>query len=362
MVVGFVGVAIALHVIGRVLVTAVRPLAASRLFALRHAVLNLTRPGNQTRVVLLAVGLGSFFIIGVRAIQTNLLAGFALELREDMPDMFLIDIQQDQADGVRALLEGAGAGSRGGAAQLIPVLRARVTGVQGEETSIEGRREVRRAGFGREYTITYRPRLEDNERVIAGKFWDGEPSAVPEVSIEESLQERGIDLGDRVRFDVLGREIEARVTSVRNVEWDDSRSGGFMFLFRPGDVRRRSAHVHRLLAGSGPGGGAGAAAARYRGAVRQRLRHRRPRGDRDRPARARLCHACHHRRRRNRAAGRRADSRRFRGDDEVPADVRGRGLQNPRRQLARPGGHVRAGSTACWERWRGWSAPSARWA
>ena len=231
---GFVGVAVALHVIGRVLVTAVRPLAASRRFALRHAVLNLTRPGNQTRVVLLAVGLGSFFIIGVHAIQTNLLAGFALELREDMPDMFLIDIQQDQADGVRARLEQSGAGIRGGSAQLIPVLRARVTGVQGEETSIEGRRAVRRAGFGREYTITYRARLEDNERVIAGRFWDPEPSAVPEVSIEEGLHENGINLGDRVRFDVLGREVEARVTSVRDVDWDDSRSGGFMFLFRPG--------------------------------------------------------------------------------------------------------------------------------
>ena len=231
---GFVGVAVALHIIGRVLVAAVRPLAASRQFALRHAVLNLTRPGNQTRMVLLAVGLGSFFIIGVRAIQTDLLAGFALELREDLPDMFLIDIQQDQAEGVRGLLERAAVGSRGGTAELIPVLRARVTGVEGDETSIEGRREVRRAGFGREYTITYRPRLEDNERVIAGRFWDAEPSSVPEVSIEESLHERGIDLGDRVRFDILGREIDARVTSVRAVDWDDSRSGGFMFLFRPG--------------------------------------------------------------------------------------------------------------------------------
>ena len=41
-------------------------------------------------------------------------------------------------------------------------------------------------------------------------------------------------LGDTVRFDVLGRTVEARVTSVRAVDWDDSRSGGFMFLFRPG--------------------------------------------------------------------------------------------------------------------------------
>jgi putative ABC transport system permease protein len=37
-----------------------------------------------------------------------------------------------------------------------------------------------------------------------------------------------------MRFDVLGRPITARVTSIRRVEWGDARSGGFMFVFRPG--------------------------------------------------------------------------------------------------------------------------------
>ncbi len=37
-----------------------------------------------------------------------------------------------------------------------------------------------------------------------------------------------------MRFDVLGRPIEARVTSVRSVNWRDVRNGGFMFVFRPG--------------------------------------------------------------------------------------------------------------------------------
>ena len=37
-----------------------------------------------------------------------------------------------------------------------------------------------------------------------------------------------------MRFDVLGRVVEARVTSVRHVDWSDSRAGGFMFVFRPG--------------------------------------------------------------------------------------------------------------------------------
>ena len=233
---GFVAVAAALHLLGRALVQVARPLESARWFSLRHAALSLRRPGNQTRVVLLAVGLGSFFIIGMRAVQANLLASFTLELRDDMPDMFLIDIQQDQAEGVARLLDAAGLGPGGTdpAPRLIPVLRARVTGVTGPATSIEGRRAVRRAGFGREYTVTYRGQLEANERVVAGAFWDDRPAATPEVSIEDGLVGRGIRLGDTVRFDVLGRPVDARVTSVRTVEWDDSRSGGFMFVFRPG--------------------------------------------------------------------------------------------------------------------------------
>ena len=55
------------------------------------------------------------------------------------------------------------------------------------------------------------------------------------MSIEESIRDRfRINVGDTMRFDVLGRTIDARVGSVRHVEWADSRAGGFMFVFRPG--------------------------------------------------------------------------------------------------------------------------------
>ena len=52
-----------------------RRCANAQSFPLRHAVLHLSRPGNQTRVILLAVGLGAFFIVGVRSLQASLLAG-----------------------------------------------------------------------------------------------------------------------------------------------------------------------------------------------------------------------------------------------------------------------------------------------
>jgi putative ABC transport system permease protein len=151
----------------------------------------------------------------------------------DAPDMFLMDVQRGQVDGVKAFL--ADPARKTGQFRLIPVLRARVTGVSGRETQLESFEDVRaRGSLAREYTITYRDHLDDNETLLDGRFWNS-PSTEPEVSIEKEISDRfHIHVGDTVRFDILGRTINARVTSVRDVDWRDSRSGGFMFVFRPG--------------------------------------------------------------------------------------------------------------------------------
>ena len=239
---GFAGLALVLSLVSGGIVGAVRPVARARWFPLRHAVLSLGRPGNQTRVILLAVGLGSFFVIGVRSLQSSLLDQFNLQLGTSGADMFLIEILPPQVEGVRAFLDARKAPGSG-APQLMPVTRARVTGVRGREVNLESFEAVRQRGsLGREYTITYRDHLQPNETVIDGAFWPSS-ARVPangeeaEVSIEKSIHERfKIDVGDVVRFDVAGRPLEARVSSVREVKWEDARSGGFMFVFRPGPL------------------------------------------------------------------------------------------------------------------------------
>ena len=232
--IGFAGLAVILHLSGRALIALVAPMANSRSFPLRHAVLHLSRPGNQTRVILLAVGLGAFFIVGVRSLQASLLSEFSLQVAADAPDMFLLDVQKGQADGVRTFLGDPAHGA--GEYQLIPVLRARVVGVSGKEITLNGADDVRQRGvsIGREFTITYRDHLESNERVIQGAFWSS-PSADAEVSVEKLIAERArLHVGDTMRFDVLGRVVSARVTNIRDVEWRESRNGGFVFVFRPG--------------------------------------------------------------------------------------------------------------------------------
>ncbi len=231
---GFILTAVALHLVGLLLVRIVRPLANVRWFPLRHAVKGFGRPGHQTRVILLAVGLGSFFILGIRLIEDSLLHEFNLALKPNSPDLFFLDVQHDQEEPLKQFLIATGSDPE---PRLLPVLRARVTGIRGRELNLTSVEDVRERGsIAREFTVTYRDYLQPNERITEGKFWPkGAAPATPEVSIEQSLRDRaGLRLGDRVRFDVLGRPFEATVTSVRDVDWSDSRAGGFMFVFSPG--------------------------------------------------------------------------------------------------------------------------------
>jgi putative ABC transport system permease protein len=233
---GFVVVALALVGAGAGFVRLVQPLARVRWFPLRHAVIGLGRPGHQTRVILVTVGLGCFFILATHLVERTLAARLSLDLRPDAPDLFFIDIQGDQRTGVQTLLEArAGRGS----ARLLPVARARVAGVTGRVVNLDSVEAVRgRGGLSREFTITWRDRLASNERIVEGQFWSSPTAGEPEVSIEAGMRERNLRLGDRIRFDILGRSIVARVTSVREVDWDDPREGGFMFVFRPGPLDR----------------------------------------------------------------------------------------------------------------------------
>ena len=230
----FAGLSLLLHAAGVGLVRMVAPLGRRAYFPLRHAVLNVSRPGNQTRVILLAVGVGCCFVLTIRSIQANLLEQFAVELRDDAPDMFFIDVQPDQAETLEERAWESGASH----VNLVPVIRGRVVKVDGAEVQLDSYEEVReQGGLGREYTLTYRNHIEENEAVIAGEFWDETHSDELEVSIESSLRERyKMDVGDRITFDIMGRDLTARISSVRRVEWSESRNGGFMFVFRPGGI------------------------------------------------------------------------------------------------------------------------------
>jgi putative ABC transport system permease protein len=208
-------------------------LKAAPSFAVRHGVGGLRRPNNQTATVVLTVGLGAFFIVGVRMIQMNLENELDVSSFRQAVDMFIVNIQPDQAEGVREILRR----ETGADPTFIPTVSARIVGVDGQRIDFNAITDrLRRGRIDREFRVTYRPTLDRAESVIAGNYWPATPASGPEISLEESMRkDLGVELGQSVTFDIQGREITARVTSFRKVEWRKTNSG-FMVVFRPGTL------------------------------------------------------------------------------------------------------------------------------
>jgi len=201
-------------------------------FAVRQAVNSLYRPGNQTRIILLAVGLGAFVVLAVQSMQTNLVREFDFTRNQKLPSLFFIDIQKSQIDGLRQLINDR----IGEMPEAIPTVRARIAFVNGEPIDFQNREVRQQQGqIGREFAITYRPNLDENETVVAGDWWSGD-SEVPEVSVEEDMAKRlSVTAGDSMTFDISGRKITARVANVRQLDVRNTRTA-FVFVFRPGTL------------------------------------------------------------------------------------------------------------------------------
>lgn len=229
-----------LNLAATLLMKFVRGLRRVPSFTIRQGINSLYRPGNQTRIILMAVGLGVFFVVSVRALQLNLREELGVDLNNFRADMYLIDIQRDQQKGVEQTV----IKFTGNKPEIIPTVRARIAAINGSEINLENPRteespRENRGMLGREYVLTYRPNLDDNEKIIAGKFWEASPTppgTEPEISIEELMHnELDLNVGDLMTFDVLGQKINARVTSIRKVDWRNARTG-FLIIFRPGPL------------------------------------------------------------------------------------------------------------------------------
>ncbi len=232
---GLAATAFILNLAGALLIRFVKQLRHVNSFVWRQGINSLYRPGNQTKVILLAVGLGAFFIISVRLLQANLLDEFSLNLSANAPDMYLIDIQPQQREAVAETLNK----ELGATPLLIPTLRARIAEINGKVVNPDAKDKAQNRGqnpgmLGRDYVCTYRSYMDPNEKIIAGSYWDAQPGAQPEISIEEIVRdELKLSLGDSLTFDFAGTRVTAKVTSVRRVDWKNARIG-FFIVFRPG--------------------------------------------------------------------------------------------------------------------------------
>jgi len=224
-----------LYLAASILMLLLRRLRKLQSFATFQAINSLYRPGNQTRIILLAVGLGAFVIFSVQSLRENLIREFDFSRNQNIPSIFMVDIQRSQIQRVLQITEQI----TGHKQTPIPTVRARIVAINGEPFDFE-KAEIRRqqGRIGREFAVTYRDYIDENETLIEGQWWGNSTQSKAEVSVEENMsKDLKIGVGDYLTFDILGRKIDATITSIRRINIRNTRTA-FIFVFRPGTLEK----------------------------------------------------------------------------------------------------------------------------
>ena len=206
----------------------------------RLGVASLHRPGAATPLLLVSLGLGLSTLAAVSLIQGNLRQAILDQLPARAPTFYFIDIQPDQVARFEQLVT-----AQPGVSELrdVPSLRARVVSVGGVPAEqVQATPETRWALRG-DRGLTYSAAPPEGTRLVQGAWWPADYRGPPLLSFDANLA-RGwnVKIGDTVRVNVLGRDIDLTVTNLRDVAWR-SMSINFTMIASPG-LLERAPHSH----------------------------------------------------------------------------------------------------------------------
>ncbi len=197
----------------------------------RFGLANIARRGPGSAVQVVALGLGLMALLMLTLVRTDLLSSWRASLPADAPNHFLINIQTDAVSGVRTFLQERGLRS----VELFPMVRGRLTAINERNITPESYPDSRaRRLVAREFNLSQTGQLQDDNRILDGRWWSAADHGQGVASVEIGIaKELGIVVNDTVRFLIAGQTLEAKVVSLRSVEWDSFRAN-FFVVFPPG--------------------------------------------------------------------------------------------------------------------------------
>jgi putative ABC transport system permease protein len=203
-------------------------------FILRHSLSSLFRPNNQTRVLLVTIGLGTFIISTLNIVEESMLGQVEFTGQENQSNTILFDIQPAQKDGVIKLMED----NKFKVNQVVPIITCRLNEVKGKAVQVlqaDPTAKIPNWALTREYRVTYRDSLHHSEELTKGELHRkqaGKDSVWVTISegMEESLQ---VSVGDSLVFDIQGVPLKVHISGIRKVDWPKDPPN-FIFVFPPG--------------------------------------------------------------------------------------------------------------------------------
>lgn len=203
-------------------------------FIWRHSLSSLFRPNNQTRVLMVTIGLGAFIISTLNIVEQSMLGQVEFTGQENQSNTILFDIQPSQRDGVIQLMKD----NKLEVNQVVPIITCRLSELKGRSVEALQRDtsdHVPNWALTREYRITYRDSLHHSEELIKGELQKKKTSKDSVwVTISEGMEENlEVKIGDSLVFDMQGIPVKTFIAGVRKVEWPKDPPN-FIFVFPTG--------------------------------------------------------------------------------------------------------------------------------
>ncbi|PJZ81170.1 ABC transporter permease [Leptospira meyeri] len=198
----------------------------------------VTRKSGALRLSIIGLGSALFILTLSLILQESLLELSGAREIERRPNLFLLDIRENQKNDLLTAIKSFPVEKQ----YLAPVIGARLSKVNGEpikkEDTIKNAmdRNWRATARTREYFLSYRDDLYDTEEVTKGSWWD--ESGRNEISVERDFAgylQAGV--GDELTFNVQGREVSGKISNLRSVNWADMKPN-FVVLFSRGILEK----------------------------------------------------------------------------------------------------------------------------
>jgi putative ABC transport system permease protein len=215
---------------GYVLIRVVARLRANAAGPWRYGLANLRRRTGASLVQIMALGIGIMAMLLLTVVRTDLIAKWQSSMPADAPNRFAINIQSDQLPEVKRYFEAL----RLATPDLYPMVRGRLVAIGARAVSPSDFKDDRaRRLVEREFNLSYAALLRPDNRIVAGSWWPA-AGAEPQFSVEEGIAKTlSISVGDTLSWDIGGSRLEARVTSLRKVDWDSFKAN-FFVIASPG--------------------------------------------------------------------------------------------------------------------------------
>jgi putative ABC transport system permease protein len=201
---------------------------------LRLGLANLSRPGAATVPVVLSLGLGLTGLVAIALVEANLAGTVERRIPAQAPALFFIDIQPEELAGFESIVRAL----PGARFEEVAMMRGRITRLNGVPVGRAAVRPDARWALDSDRGITYAAALPAGSRLAAGKWWPPDYHGPPLVSFDAALARgMGLKVGDTLSVDLFGREITARIASLRDIDWQ--RLGiNFVMVFAPGTFEK----------------------------------------------------------------------------------------------------------------------------